>query len=250
MKSQFCMKAQGITMNKRSARALLGLCVLLPLCASAQGQASQEAASEPVNSTWRVQEITYSYFGFTTAYSCDAVEDKLKAILKTLGSHPSTKVKANGCSLGRPSRSFFVTITTATPIPVSDVPVPSSGEVARADLLKKLGTKSDFAAEEFPAAWKQIDLSRDRRLHLEPGDCELMQGLRDEILPKLGVKIEADSVRCTPKQVTPTTPQLKVSALVRMASPDAAGPATANPDATSPSAPESAAKEQKVPPGS
>jgi hypothetical protein len=201
------------------------LCTLLPLgLLAAEGDATQ-----PIQSTWKVQEIRYSYFGFTTQYSCDAAEQKLKSILTALGAHPATSVKASGCTLNQPSRDFFVTITTATPIPVSDLPTPTSNEAARADLIKRLGVKSEFAEEEFPATWKTVDLSRDRKLRLEPGDCELMEGLRDNVLPKLTVKVEADDVNCTPKQVSITTPALKVSALVRLPEPDkgAAAPATA-----------------------
>ena len=68
---------------------------------------------------WRPLEIKYSYTGFTTAYDCLAFESKMKRILRTLGAHPQTKVRAQGCTINRPSRNFFVTITTATPIPAA-----------------------------------------------------------------------------------------------------------------------------------
>ena len=197
--------------------AFIALCMSAPYGA----YAAANDATEPVQATWKIQEIKYSYFGFTTAYSCDAAERKLKSILTALGSHPATEVQASGCPLDSPSRNFFITITTATPIPVSEVPKPTSNEAARAELLKRLGVKSDFEAEEFPANWKSVDLSRDKKLRLEPGDCELMQGLRDNVLPKLTVKIETDRVSCTPRQVSINTPELGVSALVRMANPDA-----------------------------
>jgi hypothetical protein len=203
-------------MKAHCGHALALLCTLLPLSSFA----ADADSAQPIPATWKVQEIRYSYFGFTTAYSCDAAEQKLKKILTALGSHPATEVKASGCDLNRPSRDFFVTITTATPIAVTDVRTPTSNEAARADLLKRLGVKSDFGEEEFPAVWKTVDLTRDKKLRLEPGDCELMEGLRDNVLSKLTVKIEADGVRCTPKQVSINTPELKVSALVRLADAD------------------------------
>jgi hypothetical protein len=174
-------------------------------------------------STWKPQEIRYSYHGFTTAYGCEAYESRVKEILTTLGAHPQTKVRASGCRLDRPSRNFFVTITTATPVAASDAASSTDAKSEQA-LLKRLGAKSDLTEEQFPAAWKTVDLSRDRKLDLQPGDCELMEGLRDHVLPKLSARIVADKVFCTPKQLSIQTPELQVSALVPLRTADSGPP--------------------------
>lgn len=192
--------------------------LILPLA----GRAEQSSA--PIQATWKTQEIRYSYTGFTTAYDCDAAEARLKAILRALGAHEQTRVSAQGCMLNRPSRNFFITITIATPVPLANAPQDASKSVANAsreELLKRLGVAAKQLDETFPAEWKTVQLSRDRKLDLAPGDCELMQGLRDHVLPKLSVKIEADRVECIPRQVSPQTPELTVSALVALPKPDA-----------------------------
>lgn len=188
--------------------------LLLPLA----GHAADSSA--PVQAGWKTQEIRYSYTGFTTAYDCDAAEDRIKAILKALGAHEQTRVSAQGCNFNRPSRNFFVTITTATPVPIADLP--KTPPTSRDELLKRLGVAANKLDETFPAEWKTVELSRDRKLDLEPGDCELMEGLRDHVLPKLSVKIQTDRVQCIPRQVSLQTPELTVTALVPMAKPDAA----------------------------
>jgi hypothetical protein len=200
-----------------SIAALLCGGMLLPL-------ASQAAdGSAPIQATWKTQEIRYSYVGFTTAYDCDAMESRLKEILHALGAHEQTRVSAQGCMFSRPSRNFFITITTATPIPVTDAPkAATKTSTSREELLKRLGVKSQQLDETFPAEWKTVELSRDRKLDLQPGDCELMQGLRDHVLPKLAVKIVADRVQCIPHQLSVQTPELTVSALVPAATPDTA----------------------------
>jgi hypothetical protein len=193
-------------------------CVGLMLLGLGSQAFAEEAA---INSKWQVHEINYSYIAFTTAYNCDAAADKLEAILKTLGAHPNTKVRASGCSGSRPARNFFVTVTTAVPVPTAEIKAPTDADKSRDELLKRLGVKSDISTDEFPAAWKTIELSKERRLDIRPGDCELMEGLRDRVLPKLGIKVEQDRISCTPNQVGLQAPQLKVSALVPLKSPDA-----------------------------
>lgn len=189
---------------------------MLPLAS----RAAEDSA--PVQASWKTQEIRYSYTGFTTAYNCDAAEDRIKAILRALGAHEQTRVSAQGCAMNRPSRNFFVTITTATPVTLADAQQ-APANTSRDELLKRLGVASKQLDETFPAEWKTVELSRDRKLNLEPGDCELMQGLRDHVLPKLSVKIVTDRVECVPRQATFVTPELTVSALVPMPTPDAAG---------------------------
>jgi hypothetical protein len=196
---------------------------MLPLA----GNAAEPSA--PVQATWKTQEIRYSYTGFTTAYNCDAAEDRLKAILRALGAHEQTRVSAQGCDFSRPSRNFFINITTATPVPLSENKPAEKADKAttsREELLKRLGGVTPQSLDEtFPAEWKTVELSRDRKLDLQPGDCELMEGLRDHVLPKLSIKVVADRVNCVPRQLSYQTPELTVSALVPMAKPDAAGKA-------------------------
>lgn len=199
-------------LRTRLWRSLLGLSIL-GLCASSW------ADETPVQAKWQVQEIKYSYVGFTTAYNCDAAASKIKAILVALGAHPDTRVNATGCPLSRPAKNFFITVTAVTPVP-ADQAVETAGEKSRQELLQRLGVKQNFT-DQFPATWKSVDLAKERRLDIRPGDCELIEGLRDRVLPKLSLKIEEDRVSCTPNQLSSHSPQLRVSALVAMKSPDA-----------------------------
>lgn len=194
--------------------------MLLPLI----GHGAEESAtnSAPVQAAWKTQEIRYGYTGITTAYSCDAAEDRIKAILRALGAHEQTRVSANGCNFNRPSRNFFITITTASPVPVGEVPAKSSADASKDELLKRLGVASTQLEGTFPAEWKSVELSRNRRLNLAAGDCELMEGLKKRVLPKLSVKIISSRVQCVPGQVGLQPPELTVSALVPMAQPDEA----------------------------
>jgi hypothetical protein len=199
------------------ARARLALsCFLAAVLSQAAYAASPPDGANPVQAVWKPVEVKYSYVGFTTAYNCDAFETKVKNILVALGATPLTKVRANGCiDVNRPSRNFFVTVTTATPIPATEAKEPANK--ATKELTERLTGKADpLKTDPFPAQWKTVDLSRDRRLNLEPGDCELMEGLSKEVLPKLGVKVVTNRVSCTPHDLSISTPPLTVSALVAL----------------------------------
>lgn len=204
-----------------SCIAALMLAAAVPL----GGQAAESAAgTAPVAAVWQPQEIKYSYVGFTTAYSCDAFESRMKSILKALGAHPQTQVRASGCNVNRPSRNFFVTITTATPVAATDEAIKrikSSGySESQQKLLERLGTKSAISSDQFPAQWQTIDIGNSRKLDLQAGDCELMEGLRDHVLPKIDAKVVSDTIKCTPRQLGIQAPELKVSALVALPSAD------------------------------
>jgi hypothetical protein len=195
---------------------LAGACVLAAVLSQAAYAASPADSSQPVQAVWKPVEVKYSYVGFTTAYNCDSFETKVRNILLTLGATPLTKVKANGCvDVSRPSRNFFVTVTTATPIPATEAKQPANK--ATKELTERLTGKADpLKTEPFAAQWKTVELSRDRKLDLEPGDCELMEGLKKDVLPKIGVKVVSDRVSCTPGNIGISTPELTVSALVAL----------------------------------
>jgi hypothetical protein len=213
---------ESLIMQISKSRALIFAAVCGGMLLPMAGHSAEESApnSAPVQAVWKTQEIRYSYTGFTTAYNCDAYEDRVKAILRALGAHESTKVSATGCNFNRPSRNFFVTITTATPVPVGEAPAKSQADVSKDELLKRLGVASTQLDGTFPAEWKTVELSRNRRLNLEGGDCELMEGLKNRVLPQLAVKVISSRVQCIPRQVSIQPPELNVSALVPMAKPD------------------------------
>jgi hypothetical protein len=203
------------TQPRRLARArLAGACVLAAALLSPAAFAGSPDAAKPVQAVWKPVEIKYSYVGFTTAYNCDSFEQKVRSILLRLGAPEQTRVQANGCiDVNRPSRNFFVTINSAAVIPASEAQEPP--DKATRELAERLtGKKDPLKTDPFPAQWKTVELARDRRLDLQPGDCELMEGLSKDVLPKLSIKIISDRVLCTPNNLSISTPELTVSALV------------------------------------
>jgi hypothetical protein len=195
--------------------------LLFLVCAVGCSGVAQAAGPDVVPSMWKVQRLEFAYQGFTTAYDCRALEDKVEDILETLGAHPDTRASVSGCEFDRISRSLFLRITTATPVQVTpEYKQELAKDKSRQELIARFGGKSKIDSEEFPAMWKRVELSRDRKLDLAPGDCELLEVLRDKAFPKLSIKVVEDSVRCTPNQLSLSTPTLTVETLVKAPSPD------------------------------
>jgi len=56
---------------------------------------------------WHPQQLTLNYSGFTTLYSCDGIEHKVREILLTFGARKDLTVRATGCNEGRAGRAVL-----------------------------------------------------------------------------------------------------------------------------------------------
>src|SRR3954447_14141098 len=144
----------------------------------ASGQARCED-TETIQARWQAREIQATFSGLHTAYNCDAIEHRLKQLLVALGAHRKTSVLVTGCALEKIASTFFIHIATATSVPLNE----GNRSDAREELLRRLGSKNAYGAAEFPAHWKTVDLTKIKQLHFEPGDCELLELIQDQILP-------------------------------------------------------------------
>jgi len=216
--------------------ALVALAVSSMLsCAWAQSPAGADTARALVKS----QEITFNYQSFNSFYSCDGIEGKVKRVLLALGATKDIEVEARSCAessdlindLRRSptttsSRSPSVTIRVtsaveATPQNLAELEKTRSQRELKARVRGDRGTALD-AETQFDAPWKAVSLSRGA-LGLEPGDCELVDALRKQVLPKLGVRVLKDNVKCSPRQGNRFQPQLEVEALMLPPPPEAGG---------------------------
>jgi hypothetical protein len=78
--------------------------------------------------------------------------------------------------------------------------------------------KGTEAADQFPAYWKRLSLSRGS-LDLQPGDCELIDQLKRKVIPRLAVRVVKDETHCSPNQLSPGQPRLEVEVLTKVPEP-------------------------------
>lgn len=204
----------------------------------------EAAAVQP--GQWQQHDITFTYSGFTSKYSCDGLADKVKLLLKAVGARPDARVTSYGCSepFGRPTEFPRVRLQFATLAPA----VPAAGAAApRADL--RAGTAAVAAGAKpgappnayghvigreaprigAPAAaapagevvagrWQRVKLARNTPRSLDPGDCELVEQFRDKVLPLFATRDIDDDTRCVPHQVAGTSVDLEVEVFTAPAS--------------------------------
>jgi hypothetical protein len=180
----------------------------------------------PVQAIWKPQELTFYFQSFTTFYSCSSLEAKVKRLLVAVGAHREMKIRTRGCmSHNDIARMPYVEITMRSPVEATPEAL---AELDKTKSTRELAARvrgdskqAELAAGQFPAQWKRVSLSRGK-LNLDPGDCELIEQLKKEVLPKLAIKVVDDDVGCTPNQISMTQPRLVVDALAPIPTPDEA----------------------------
>jgi hypothetical protein len=206
----------------RYERTLLAVLFVLPRVLLGT-DATEQGSPEPVQAIWKNQEFAFYFQSQTTFYSCSSLEAKLKRILNALGTRPNVRVRSIDCQQG-PVRMPRVTVSVSAPVEATPQAIAErdKSKSTRELTARVRGEVEDPATlAPFPAQWKRVSLSRGA-VNLEPGDCELMQGLQEKVLPKLSVKVLSDRIQCTPRHLDIATPDLKVAALVPLTDPDKA----------------------------
>jgi hypothetical protein len=178
--------------------------------------ADAPAEGESVEAVWKAQQVNFEYRGYSTAYSCRSLEDKLELILRTVGAREDVQLRSYACDEQIGIARFQISLQS--PVVASEQNVrEQTTHDAKGELVARVkGEKLPSAADlpRFTAVWKTVSFARDPRMRLERGDCELVQQLRRQILPRMSVHILKDNVRCSSSMGNIGPPRLTVSALV------------------------------------
>lgn len=191
------------------------------------------ADARPVNAVWVDHDIAFTYSGFTSYYSCDGLEGKIRYVLKELGARPGFKVTSSGCvrSSG-PDLMPRVRIRAALPMPATpEVLAQLEKNRATRELAERAGGKrgatQEGAAAQFPATYRIVKFEGTPTSDVQDGDCELMEQLADHVFKPMGVEeIGGSGTNCVPHQISLNGVNMKVRVLQPL--PDATQPAKAN----------------------
>lgn len=195
-------------MIKLASASLVAIAMLL-------NSAATPAAPDYITAVWRQQSLDFAYQGSTTAYSCSTLQQRLEAILRSVGARDGISIVMHRCM---DQADAYMQITMESPVEATDANIAAVTQHTSTDALvakvrnESLPTPENI--ERFPAEWKTVSLSRDRALKLDSGDCELVKQLRRDVFPRMSIRIVRDNLRCSAAFGNVGQPNLSVAALV------------------------------------
>ncbi len=150
-----------------------------PVWATAAESAALPADAQPA--VWTQKELTFVFQGFTAHYSCDGLLDKIRHVLGELGARSDLAVTYYGCSspFGRPD--------------------PFPGVRIKMHVLQPPGA-NDQSTDTVGAHWRRIDLHLDKDPVWEASDCELLEQIKQHILPLFATRNVDFASNCVPHQ--------------------------------------------------
>jgi hypothetical protein len=151
------------------------------------------AAQQPTfDASWHKHEVNFTFTGFTSNYSCDGLEDKLKLLLRLAGAGPDGDVRVPCTSqVGSPQRSSMALLTFRTLAPAAAA-----------------GAKA-----ETTGVWKDVAWRAGSPRELDAGDCELVDEFARRILPLFTTRNVENRMTCTPHQVNQSGFDLRFTVL-------------------------------------
>jgi hypothetical protein len=167
----------------------------------AVGGTALAADTPAANAAWVEKDLSFTYMGFTSYYSCDGIRSKVRYVMKRLGARPGFKVTVGGCmNMTGPEIMPRVRVRAALP-----------AEAA-----------ADAASPRFAAEWRTLQFRGTPTSDVQDGDCELLEQLVRQVLVPMGVREVAGSrLNCVPHQVPINSVNLKLQVLQPVVSPPA-----------------------------
>lgn len=175
------------------------------------------AAEEPVVAIWQVERIEFAYHSSTVRYSCGNLQRRIAAILQAVGAHSTIGVDLD-CRSGDLVRYANVRLTLAVPVEATEENIRAATNYDTRDELvarlrqEQLPSANDIA--RFPASWRSVALTRTPPLSLGPGDCDLLLAMRDDVFPRLRVRVVSSGLYCGGGADTRIKPRIQVNALM------------------------------------
>ena len=158
------------------------LAVLTLGAAASQADSGTAPAAQP--SAWQHHQASFTYMGFTAAYSCDGLEGKVASILKFFGAK-NPKVQTSGCPRGPNSISRIVQVKVDF-----DTLRAAADDTPQSDIVQ--------------ARYTPFRLDAQRPFFMGQGDCELIYSMKPMLVASFSFQNLSYDATCTPYQVTLT----------------------------------------------
>ena len=208
-------------MCRSSLAIVVGTLVFACGAARAAGAAAPSAADAgAVNAVWVDHDLSFTYMGFTSHYSCSGIENKVRYVMKQLGARPGYRVTSSGCiNMSGPEIMPRVRVRAALPQEATpEVLAQLEKDHSMRELAARAGGKPVAPIEEvtarFPATWRNVTFEGTPMSDVQDGDCELMEQLIRNVLKPMGVReIAGSNLSCVPHQVPLNAVNVKLQVL-------------------------------------
>jgi hypothetical protein len=191
--------------------------VLSVVAHAAQSADERLPPDAAITAIWKVEQIDFVYSSSTVRYSCESLRWRIAAILQTVGAHSRMAIELS-CANGERVNHANARIKLATPVEASEENVRAATDYdSRDELVARLQHKELAGAEDiqrFAATWRTVALTRKPPLSLGPGDCDLLRAMRDQVFPRLRVRVVSSGLNCGSGPDTRITPRIQVNALM------------------------------------
>lgn len=181
------------TMSPFGALLRSGACALALASGLAAGAQPADPGESQTQAVWTAKQASFTYAGFTTKYSCEGLVSQVRSVLLSLGAQRSDLVvTGTGClEAGRPA--------------------PFPGVKVR---MKVLEPASGAASDTVAAHWKPIQVRLDRDPVAEAGQCELVEQIKQKLLPLFATREVEFTPNCVPHQLNPNGTRLRAEVLM------------------------------------
>jgi hypothetical protein len=173
--------------------------------------------SETVEAIWHIERIDFAYQSTTVRYECGALQRRIAAILHAVGAHARVGVELT-CANGELVRHAGAHVTLAVPVEATEENVRAATDFDTRDelvaRLRQTELPSANDIERFPASWRTVALTRSPPLSLGPADCDLLRVMRDQVFPRLRIRLVSSGLNCGGGSDTRIQPRIHVNALV------------------------------------
>lgn len=204
----------------------------------------QAAAQDPITAVWKERKLSFSYNSSRAVYSCDALADRFKSVLRAVGARDDVKVRVSGCNhsmvppdprmedpmgrstmdpMNRPTmdptsryrdqptnRRQYVSVYATFMLPTEVTPQvleELKKDKSRRELLAHV--KGDPLLKfsdpvPFTAVRQRVTLSR-KTIGVEPEECDLLDEVSATVFRQLGMRVLNRNFNCSPdSQISPT----------------------------------------------
>lgn len=151
-----------------------------------------------IDAIWLPQVVNFTYQADDTFYTCNSLWQKVSGILAHLGARrtaPADRITCDDFAHTVRLQIALESPAEATPANLLAITDYDSQDMLVARLRgKQLPSANDVP--RFPAAWTTLSL-RSPQMQLTAGDCELVNQLRKQVLPKMSVQVLNEPARCS-----------------------------------------------------